>query len=148
FMAKIELFRGLFGWVPPAWGAFPVRRFDRDGRAMLTAERKLRAGEVVGMFPEGTRSRSGEVGKPHPGTALIALRTGATRLPCGTRGCRTLSTRVVHLRRPASPVRTGKPITVEARRKPTAEAVRAPTPRIVAEVRALLPPSYGGTYTG
>ena len=49
--------------------------------ALLNAERLLKRGEVLGMFPEGTRSRGGGMGKPHPGTALIALRAGAPVLP-------------------------------------------------------------------
>ena len=40
---------------------------------MLNAERILKRGETLGMFPEGTRSKTGYVGKPHPGTALIAI---------------------------------------------------------------------------
>ena len=79
WMAKVELYKYPFGVVPRMWGAFPVRRFDADIRAMLQAERILKNGEVLGMFPEGHRSHTGYVGKPHPGTALIAYRSGAPR---------------------------------------------------------------------
>ena len=86
YMAKIEIFKYPFGVVPRLYDAFPVRRFDADLAAMLNAERILKRGGVLGMFPEGHRSRTGMTGKPHPGTAMIALRSGATVLPCAIIG--------------------------------------------------------------
>ena len=55
FMAKIELFKYPFGVVPRLYDAFPVRRFEADLAALLNAERILKRGGVLGMFPEGTR---------------------------------------------------------------------------------------------
>ena len=49
FMAKIELFKMPFGAVVKLWDAFPVRRFDADLGAMLTAERILKKGGVISM---------------------------------------------------------------------------------------------------
>ena len=77
WMAKIELFKYPVGVITRAWGAFPVRRFDADLAAMLNAERILKRGGVIGMFPEGTRSRTGYMGPPHPGTAVIVVGTPA-----------------------------------------------------------------------
>ncbi len=74
FMAKVELFKMPFGAIIKLWDAFPVRRFDADLAAMLNAERILKRGGVLGMFPEGHRSRTGYMGPVHPGTAMIALR--------------------------------------------------------------------------
>lgn len=147
YMAKIELFKYPFGVVPRLYGAFPVRRFDADLAAMLNAERILKRGGVLGMFPEGTRSRTGFLGNPHPGTALIALRAGATVLPCSIVGTEQLGNPFNVLRKPRISVRIGQPISIEAVRRPTEEQVNALTDRIFSEISALLPPQYIAAYT-
>lgn len=82
FMAKKELFR--FPGVRHlllAWGAFPVHRGNADRRAMRHALELLRQGRVVGIFPEGTRSASGGLGRGQLGVALLAARSGAPVVP-------------------------------------------------------------------
>ncbi len=148
FMAKIEIFKLPFGIVPRLYGAFPVRRFEADLAAMLNAERLLKRGEVLGMFPEGTRSRTGYLGKPHPGTAMIALRSGATVLPCAITGTEVLKNPLNVLRKPRITVTIGEPIPIEAVRRPTEEQVNELTDRIFTAIKAMLPPKYLATYTG
>lgn len=147
YMAKIELFKYPFGVVPRLYGAFPVRRFEADLAAMLNAERILKRGGVLGMFPEGTRSRTGFLGKPHPGTALIALRAGATVLPCSITGTEQLGNPFNVLRKPKITVRIGQPIPLEAIRRPSEEQVNELTERIFSEITALLPSKYIAAYT-
>ena len=100
------------------WDAFPVRRFEADLGAMLTAERILKHGGVVGMFPEGTRSRTGYMGEFHGGTAVIALHSGATVLPCAMTGTEVLRNPLNLLKRPRFTVSIGEPIYLEAVRRP------------------------------
>ena len=85
FMAKEELFRFKpLGWaLKRCFGAFPVARGKGDTGALETAEKLVKNGEVLGIFPEGTRSKSGGLQRFKSGTALIAFRTGATVVPCG-----------------------------------------------------------------
>ncbi|MFN8508726.1 MAG: (d)CMP kinase [Dehalococcoidia bacterium] len=147
WMAKVELYKYPFGVVPRMWGAFPVRRFDADIRAMLQAERILKNGEVLGMFPEGHRSRTGYVGKPHPGTALIAYRSGATVLPCAIIGTEQLGNLLNLLRKPRIQVVIGRPFTVEKVRRPSEQQVSELTERIFTEITALLPAKYLPAYT-
>jgi 1-acyl-sn-glycerol-3-phosphate acyltransferase len=87
FMAKEELFRyPVFGWCLRLLGAFPVKRGTADRNAVHFAGRVLSRGGVVGMFPEGTRSRTGQLGKAHNGAAYLAVRNRARVVPVGIRG--------------------------------------------------------------
>jgi 1-acyl-sn-glycerol-3-phosphate acyltransferase len=87
FMAKQELYRGpITGWMWRALGGFPVRRDTADIRAIDTALALLEQGDMVGVYPEGTRSRTGEMLPFLKGAAWLALRTGAPIVPCGLMG--------------------------------------------------------------
>jgi 1-acyl-sn-glycerol-3-phosphate acyltransferase len=94
YMAKAELFNSALGWAMRAIGTFPVRRGEADADAMRTALDLLRAGEIVGMFPEGTRASKGLrkkfQPKPHPGTARIALAAGVPLVPAAVVGTERL----------------------------------------------------------
>ena len=95
FMGKIELFNPVLGPLLRAGGAFPVRRGEGDAEAIEAAVRLARAGEVVAMFPEGTRRKKGLVKKfqarPHTGAARIALEAGVPLVPAAIAGTDRLS---------------------------------------------------------
>lgn len=87
FMAKHELFLNpVLGWLYRALGAFPVKRDTADRRAFKQALNILKSEQVLGMFPEGTRSKSGELGPAEQGAAVLTLRTKATLIPAGIKG--------------------------------------------------------------
>lgn len=82
YMAKQELFEiPLFAAIIRAVGTFPVKRGTADRNAIRTAISLLKAGEVVGIFPEGTRSKTGKLQKAEPGLELIAARAGVPVIP-------------------------------------------------------------------
>jgi 1-acyl-sn-glycerol-3-phosphate acyltransferase len=90
FMAKSELFNPLIGPVITAGGAFKVRRGEGDMAAMRTAIELVRDGEIVVMFPEGTRRRKGlrkkHRARAHTGAARIALGAEAPLVPAAIAG--------------------------------------------------------------
>lgn len=83
FMAKAELFRGRFSrwFIGRLFGRVPVERGKGDTGAIDKAEEIVNSGRLLGIFPEGTRSRDGQLGRAKSGAALIAARTGANILP-------------------------------------------------------------------
>jgi 1-acyl-sn-glycerol-3-phosphate acyltransferase len=95
FMAKAELFNAVLEPILRAAGAFKVRRGEGDVEAMRKAVQLVRAGEVVVMFPEGTRREKGlrkkHQARPHTGAARIALAAGAPLVPAAIAGTDRLS---------------------------------------------------------
>lgn len=89
YMAKAELFDNrLLGRFLYEVNAFPVKRGTVDRRAIRDALNILKKGQVLGMFPEGTRNIEGEEMKYQSGVAMLALKTGSPVVPvacCGTK---------------------------------------------------------------
>ena len=95
FMAKAELFNPILAPILRAGGAFKVRRGEGDVEAMRTAATLAREGEIVVMFPEGTRQKKGlrkkREARPHTGAARIALTAGVPLVPAAIGGTDRLS---------------------------------------------------------
>lgn len=85
FLIKQEMFQGLLGWFLRLLGQLAVRRGEPDRTPLLAAVRVLRAGGLVGVFPEGTRGE-GDVTSAQHGAAWLARSTGAKVLPVACRG--------------------------------------------------------------
>jgi glycerol-3-phosphate dehydrogenase (NAD(P)+) len=127
FVAKKELFlfHPAVSWLLGALGAFPIDRGASDQDAMATARAILERGEVVLMFPEGTRIRPGSLGVPKRGVGRLALETGAPVVPVAVIGTEAV--------RRGWRIRPHK-VRIRAGRAPTFPRVDAPSPALAGAV--------------
>ena len=101
----------------PALGMIPIDREGGDAaeRALASAERVLRKGELFGIYPEGTRSRDGRLYRGHTGPARLALRAEVPIIPIGISGAREVmppDAKFPKLRLPVT-IRFGEPISID-----------------------------------
>jgi 1-acyl-sn-glycerol-3-phosphate acyltransferase len=136
FMAKSELFWFPLSLALAGAGAFKVHRGRADREAIQTAIDLARAGNVIAMFPEGTRRKKGlrkkyEAGA-HTGAARIALEADVPLIPAGVKGTDGL--------RNLAPwrVQYGRPIDLaDLRGQAIADAARTATERLMVEIHKL-----------
>ena len=130
FMAKDELFSvPVLGKIVSNVNAFPVKRGMSDREALRKGLGILKEGKVLGLFPEGTRSKTGEMGKGLAGAGFFALRSAAYVVPCAIIGPYKAfnKLRVVY----------GKPIDMDSVRANKLNAEQA-TDLIMSEIQKLI----------
>ncbi len=95
FMAKEELFEKKFLKILlNSIQAFPIKRGMRDRNALRKGLKVLNDGHALGLFPEGTRSKTGEIGRGLAGAGFFALRSDAVVIPCAIVGDYTRKTKL------------------------------------------------------
>jgi len=150
FMAKAEA----FSWNPilssilKAGGVFPVRRGKGDNSAIETAVELAEEGDIVAMFPEGTRSRSGELMHGKSGAARIAMAAGVPIIPASVTNSASVLKRK-SWKRPVVTVSFARPIVVQGSHlddEDETDAARALTHEVMVEIARLLPPDLRGEY--
>lgn len=102
FMARDTLFRNrVANWVLRSWNCVPIKREGGDIAAMRAALRMLDEGKAVLMFPEGTRSRDGQLQEGRAGIGMIAAKANTTIVPLRIFGADKAMPRGTSLPRPA-----------------------------------------------
>ncbi len=144
-MAASKYQRGVFGFILRRFNAIFVRRGTPDRRALRAALDVLKQGGVLGIAPEGTRSKTHRLLRGKPGVAFLALQADALILPAGVTGTERFLDDLRHFRRPRLRVVFGPPFRLEtpARRRRDLQALTDEMMRHIAE---LLPAEYRGEY--
>ncbi|HEU4705963.1 MAG TPA: lysophospholipid acyltransferase family protein [Solirubrobacterales bacterium] len=137
FMAKSQLFGPpVLTYIYKHGGVFPVRRGHHDEEAIETARILVAQGEMLLVYAEGGRSRSGRLGEPKPGIGRIALETGAPIVPVCIYGSeRVRSWR--RLRFPRVTVQFGEPISFPVEPAPSRERQLEVATEVFARVREM-----------
>ena len=121
-----------------AAGAFPVRRGEQDVQAIETAIRLCREGQIVAMFPEGTRRSKGLrkkfTARPRAGSARIALAADVPLVPVAIKG----TDRISQARPPPCRVRRAPLELDDLAGLPPRDAAGVATERLMAEIETLL----------
>ena len=143
YMAKEEYFTSRIAWLVRFMGAFPVKRGEGDRQALRAADEQLKKGNVVVLFPEGTRSKTRMMAKGHAGLGMIALRSGVPVVPVAIWG----SEKILKQFGPSVTISYGKPMTFKPKgAKMTREDIDNATEEVMHAIAAMLPPEYRGVY--
>jgi len=144
YMAKEEAFTGKLGWLVRFLGAFPVKRGEADRQALRAADEQLKEGNIIVIFPEGTRSKTHTMARGHAGLGMIALRSGVPVVPVAVWG----SEKILKTFRPLVTVHYGEPMILKPKnQKVTREDVDEVTEQVMRKIASMLPPEYRGVYS-
>ena len=137
FMAKSQMFGPpVLTYIFKHGGVFPVRRGHHDEEAFKTAFKLLDQGEMLLVYAEGGRSRSGELGEPKPGIGRIALESGAPIVPVAIYGSAKVR-RWKRFRFPKITVEFGEPLSFPVEPSPSRERQMEVAGEVFAEVRRM-----------
>jgi 1-acyl-sn-glycerol-3-phosphate acyltransferase len=136
----------VFNWLLNISEVIWINRTEFDREALLNSIAVLKRGDVLGIAPEGTRSRSGTLQKAKSGVAFLAARTGVPIVPVGITGTNTMMQDFARLRRMRIRVTFGEAFYLHKYGKLTAEELDATTDLIMGRLAALLPPTHRGVY--
>ncbi len=153
YVAKAEYFDDWrTAWFFRACGHIPIRRGAgaQWRRALESAVGVLEAGQLLVIYPEGTRSKDGRLHRGHTGIAMVALRTGAPVIPVGLIGTREAQPIGRRIPRPfhTITIRIGAPLDLSAYRDRADErlVLRSVTDTVMAEIQRLSGQEYAGRY--
>lgn len=126
-----------------------VKRFEADFGALRELLKRLQAGAMVTIAPEGTRSPTESLLVGRQGAAYVASKSGLPVIPVSITGSedRVVKYRLKRLQRLDLTIRIGQPYIIPPMPRDDREGfLAAQTERVMCEIAALLPPSYRGVY--
>ncbi|GAB4484778.1 MAG: lysophospholipid acyltransferase family protein [Anaerolineales bacterium] len=147
-LAKIETWDNWFlGWVFTLWEIIPIRRGEADMEALRAALDALKQGKFLGISPEGTRNRTGQLLRAHGGAALLALKSGSPLLPIAHWGGEDFLKNLKRFKRTDFYIRVGKPFVLDAGGERVTNEIRQQmTDEMMYQLAKLLPEYYRGEY--
>ncbi len=127
-------------------GAIWVRRGEADRQALRTALDLLAAGGIMGLAPEGTRSKTGALQRGRVGAAYLATRADVPLLPVVVTGTDTAFAMLKKFKRPELAVTIGKPFRLPKSGRVGTDELELYTDQIMRVLAAMLPEKYRGVY--
>jgi len=146
YMAKVQAFGyPLLGYIVRATGAFPVRRGEGDRRALVKALRVLAGGQILGFFPEGHRSETGELLRGKPGIGFLASRAGDVPVvPIAMIGTKQSVVRLMFGGHAV--LRVGRPFRIKELTEEERQDEQSITDAVMRRIASQLPPEMRGAY--
>lgn len=146
--AKMESWDNAFlNWLFNLWGLIPVRRGEGDTSALRRAIKALEEGFIFGVAPEGTRNKTGQLKRAHPGAVMLAVHSGATILPLAHWGGENFLKNLARFKRTGFHIRVGEPFHLKLDGvKVTREIRQQIVDEMMIRLAELLPPAYHGAY--
>lgn len=137
----------VFNWILDVGGVIWLDRDKADFGAFRVAVEWINKGVAMGIAPEGTRSRIGQLQEGKPGAVLLAQRTGVPIVPVGIAGTETFFRDLLRLRRPKVHLNFGPAFQLPPlNRANRDESLKQMTDEIMVRIAALLPSQYRGFY--
>ncbi len=148
-LAKIETWDNWFlGWVFNLWELIPIRRGEADMEALRRCLDALEKGFILGMSPEGTRSKSGALLRAHGGIALLALKSGSPLMPIGQWGSQHFGSNVKKFKRTHVKLKVGKAFYLDSRGEKVSKEIRQQmADEMMYQLAMLLPEDLRGEYS-
>jgi 1-acyl-sn-glycerol-3-phosphate acyltransferase len=137
-----------FSWFINAGGGIWIDRESADLNALRKAIKHLRNGGVLGIAPEGTRSKVGALLPAKSGIAYLAEKSKSPILPMAISGTEIAMRELLNFRRPHVTIRIGKPFQLPPlNRKDRAASLQSNSDEVMCRIALLLPKKYHGAYT-
>ncbi len=136
-------------WLTHLVNGIFIDRYNADVGALRQTLRRLQAGGILTMAPEGTRSKSGNLIEAKPGGIFLAWKAGVSILPVAVTGTEdaVVRDRLKHFRRLDIKINAGKPFTLPpAKGKDRQALMQVYTDEVMCRIAALLPPDRRGFY--
>jgi 1-acyl-sn-glycerol-3-phosphate acyltransferase len=143
---KENLSSPLYWYFARLWNAIPIDRGGVDTESFKRCLAWIDKGGVLGLAPEGTRSRDGVLQRGKAGVAMLAQKAGVPVWPVAHWGAENFSSMLKRFRRPAIHVRVGAPYMIEPAGSMTKTVRQEVADDIMASIAALMPPAYRGPY--
>jgi 1-acyl-sn-glycerol-3-phosphate acyltransferase len=149
-IAKQETWKNpLLGPLFNLWEMIPIKRGEVDLEAMQKSLKMLEDGKIVGISPEGTRSKNGQLLRGLPGVLLLALKSRAPILPVAHYGGEVFWDNFKRFKRTPFHIRVGEPFRLVNLPTPTPKDERELVmTEMMNRLAELLPPAYHGVYAG